>query len=386
MTTGVPGGATTTMPGSLSDESVGGVIERQIVEVIESYASEADRNARLTAATVAWLRSSGLFGWNVASSFGGRGRSAAQLGELHYQLGRCCQSTRAIVAAHQIVLEVLARFGTEDQKHHWLPQLASGNRIAAFALTERGTGSDPSRLSSEGYRVRGGFKVRGSKCWITSGAIADLVLMSVLLDGEPSAVLISAGSQGFEVKPVTELLGFRAAMVADLILDEVFVSDTAIIGPIGSGLSAMVGTGLDLGRFVTAWGGVGLVARLLTEARSAAQQNSGTGSITNPLVKRLLGEMRIGLESSRAVCQRAAMLRETADPGLIDACIVAKYVAAEAARRAARNAVQLMGGAGCLDDGVAARFFRDAKVLEIIEGSQELLECIIGGMWHECFE
>jgi alkylation response protein AidB-like acyl-CoA dehydrogenase len=353
---------------------------------IEGYAADADQRASLAAETVDWLRKSGLLAWNVEASFGGKGRAARRLGELHYRLGRLCQSTRAIITAHQLVLEVLGRWASPAQKRRWLPQLASGEAIGAFALTERGAGSDPSELTSNGKRTDGGFVIDARKRWITNGGMADLVMVSVLLDGEPSAVLISTASAGVRVEPVPELLGFRAAMVADLVFEEVFVPDSAIVGPIGAGLSAMVGTGLDLGRFVTAWGSVGLIARLLSEARSMAQQNTGSGGFGNPSVKRLLAEMYVGLESSRALCDRATMLRSTADPGLVDAGVIAKYASVRAAVRAARNAVQIMGAAGCVNSAVAARFFRDAKILEIIEGPQELLETIIGGMWHDCFQ
>jgi alkylation response protein AidB-like acyl-CoA dehydrogenase len=322
----------------------------------------------------------------VEASFGGRGRDARRLAELHYLLGRHCQSTRAIVTAHQLVLEVLGRWASPEQHRRWLPQLASGEAIGAFALTERGAGSNPSELTSYGNRCDGGFVIHARKHWVTSGAIADLVMVSVLLDGEPSSVLIPTISAGVRVEPVSELLGFRAAMVADLVFKDVFVPKSAVVGPIGAGMSAMVGTGLDLGRFVTAWGSVGLIARLLLEARSSAQQNAGSGGLNNPAVKRLLAEMYVGLESSRGLCERASMLRCIADPGLIDASVVAKYASAHAAVRAARNAIQIMGAAGCLNGEVAARFFRDAKILEIIEGPQELLETIIGGMWHDCFD
>ena len=366
--------------------NVTSLIAPQALARVEAYAADADARGHLRGEDVAWLRSSGFLGWTVGTGFGGRGASAAELGSLHEQLGATCQSTRAVVTAHQLATAILDRWGTPDQKRTWLPALGSGVTLAAFAVTERHTGSDPAAITCRATRVDGGFRINGRKCWITSASIADVVLISAEIDGEPSTVLIPTRAPGLRVEPAPPLLGFRAAMVGDVVMNDVFVPEEAIVGPIGSGLMTMVGTGIELGRFITAWGGVGLVARLLREARMSVDRHTGGGRIVNPLVRRLLAQIRVGLESSRALCLRATVLRDAGDPAMIDAGVLAKYVSARAAASAARDAVQLLGAAGCVDTGVAARFFRDAKILEIIEGPQEVLEAVIGNMWHECLE
>lgn len=356
--------------------------------IIGAAAPAADRDGRVNADVLAQLPASGVLAWNISAAFGGQQRSALAIGELHARLGRLCTSTRAIVTAHQLVAEVLQRWGTAGQQAHWLPRLAQGQTLAAFALSERDAGANPERMRAIATPCSGGFRLSGEKRWITSGALAGVALTCAVAPTGPAAFMVPLDAPGVTIKPVSHMLGFRAAMLAHIEMCDVFVPAEAQIGPDGSGLTSMVGCGLDLGRFVTAWGALGIQQECYRQARAHALRADAQGGrlLEHQLVRQLLARILVAMKSTQLLCREAATLRDAGDPDGLDASIIAKYAAARAAMQNAHDAVEVLGAHGCSADSPVERFFRDAKILEIIEGTNEALENVIGVMWDGCCE
>ncbi|BDU21612.1 acyl-CoA dehydrogenase family protein [Dyella sp. GSA-30] len=359
-----------------------------LLNEIEAASGAADSEQALAPGLVHHLRRSGLLGATVPKEHGGFDWGASQIGRLHYELGRRCTSTRAIVTAHQLVVEVLCRWGTPSQNSRWQRRFADGTALAAFALSEEDAGANPERICASAVADGPGFRLSAKKRWITGARIADAILVAACVDGQPTAFLVELPNPCITIRPIHDLLGLRGAMVAEVEFRDVPVSPEAVVGPIGSGLLAMVGTGLDLGRFVTAWGATGIQAQCYRIVREFMfrPDASGRRRIDHQLVRRLMAEMMVNLRSSELLCKHAAELRDCRSPESVGAGMLAKYACAKAAAASTRNAVEALGALGCSSATPVARFFRDAKVLEIIEGTNEVLEDVMGTFWHECCE
>lgn len=309
----------------------------------------------------------------------GAGLDWATYGSLQAEVGRFCTSTRAVLTVQEMVAAALGRCGTREQRERWLPALRAGEAVAAFALTEPGFGSDARHVATSARRTDRGYVLGGTKVWITAGEIADVALVLAQLDGAPTAFLVERGTPGLVVEPIRDVLGLRAARLARLTLDGCEVPAESLVGQPGAGLAHVVATALDVGRFAVAWGSVGMAQACLDASLTYAAQRHqfGVALENHQLVKRLLARMRVHTHAAALVCEKAAALHDDADPEAVPETLVAKYLAAEAAEEAAGDAVQLHGAVGCTGAHVLERFYRDAKIMTIIEGTTQILEVLI---------
>lgn len=330
----------------------------------------------------------GGFGHALPASVGGQALSARELGHAHALLGATCASLRAVLTVHAMTSAAIARWGSAALRDAWLPCLARGERTAAFALTEPGAGADPSALATKAAHAAGGIVLNGQKSWVTNGQRADVFLVFARLDAEPVAVLVARGTPGLSITPIAPPLGLRAGMHAALRFDACVVPESAVIGRPGAGLSWVAQHALDLGRFLVAWGCVGLTGACLRLAQDHARaRRSGDGVLfDHALVRQRLARMASGFEGSRLICEEAARLRDEGHPHAIGQTLLAKYHASLAASEASASAVQLLGAAGTAHLADAQRHFRDAKIMEIIEGPTPLLESELAAhlaIWSE---
>ncbi|MGC7102155.1 acyl-CoA dehydrogenase family protein [Amycolatopsis lurida] len=318
----------------------------------------------------------GWFGTDVAAEHGGRGGTQVELGELCAEVGGSCGSVRALITVQGMVAAALARWGTAAQRAHWLPALAAGEQLAGFAATEAGAGTELSGVDTRIERTGGGFTVTGEKRWITFGRTASVFLVLGKLDGKPATVLVEAERAGVGVEPVRGQLGLRAAMIAHARFDRVRIPAGNLVAPPGFGLSHVAATALDHGRFTVAWGCAGMAATCVADAaaHTARRQQGGVPLADHQLVRSMLARMSVDATAARQLCLAAAHARDAGEPGAVAATVMAKYAAARAAASASQDAVQLLGSAGCAPDSRAGRFFRDAKVMQIIEGSDQVAE------------
>ncbi|MEU5978860.1 acyl-CoA dehydrogenase family protein [Streptomyces sp. NPDC047315] len=323
----------------------------------------------------------GLLGLDRPVDLGGGGTSARELGDVTAELGAVCSSLRALTTVQGMVNAALDRWGTAEQRAEWLPQLVGGDRLAAVACTEPGAGTDLSAVACE-FRPGGGgdHRVYGRKLWVTFGEVADVLLVLGRAPGGLVAGLVETDRAGVEIEPVTGQLGLRGARLAHVTLDGAALPERQLIAPPGFGLSHVLGTALDHGRYTVAWGCVGMARACLDEAvahvRSRTQGGAPLGD--HQTVRAALGRCAVTVRAAEELCVRAAALREDGDPGSIVATVTAKYAAARAAASVSAKAVQLLGAAGCAPGSAVARFFRDAKVMQIIEGADEVAEVMIG--------
>ncbi|WP_431900386.1 acyl-CoA dehydrogenase family protein [Nonomuraea sp. bgisy101] len=341
-----------------------------------AHAGDWDRHGRLPRDVRQALGRTGLLGADIPARYGGLGGDQADLGELCAQIGGACSALRGLVTVQAMVAAALSRWGTDAQRTRWLPGLATGRTIAGFAATEPGAGTDLAAVRTQIREDGDWIHVTGTKRWVTFGRTADVFLVLGASAGGPTTVLVDGRLPGVRREPVEGQLGMRAAEIAHLSFDDVRVPRDNLVAPVGLGLSHVVATALDHGRFTVAWGCVGMAESCLDAAAAHAvrRTQAGIALAEHQLVRAELARAAVESAAARELCARATRLRTQRAPEAVAATIMAKYAAARAAGSVSRAAVRLLGAAGCDPDSAVGRFSRDAQVMEIIEGSAHVAE------------
>jgi alkylation response protein AidB-like acyl-CoA dehydrogenase len=325
------------------------------------------------------LRENGYLGSPLPVDAGGGGLDAITYGLLTEELARGCSSVRSLLTVHDMVALAVWRWGSRELKTKVGTAAARAELLCALALTEPDVGSDAAGVQTEARADGDGYVLNGRKKWITYGQVADLFLTLVRCEGKLTAFLVPANAKGFARRPLRGIVGTRASLLAELEFDHCFVPATHLVGRIGFGLSHVVGAALDHGRYSVAWGAVGIAQACLdacTEYTSSRKQ-FGVELSQHQLVQRKLTNMITDTRAARLLCYRAGYLRLIGDPGAASETLVAKYFASKAAVRAANDAIQLHGANGLTEDYPVARYLRDARVTEIIEGSTQIQQISI---------
>ncbi|MFI6317532.1 acyl-CoA dehydrogenase family protein [Nonomuraea sp. NPDC050556] len=363
------------MAGASSDTGIGPSAAR-FARFAAACAGDWDRQGRLPEDVRRALARTGLLGADIPVRYGGLGGGQADLGELCARIGGACSALRGLVTVQAMVAAALSRWGTEAQRARWLPGLAAGSTIAGFAATEPGAGTDLAAVRTQVREDGDWLHVTGTKRWVTFGRIADVFLVLGVSAGRPTTVLVDGGLPGVRREPVEGQLGMRAAEIAHVRFDDVLVPRENLVAPPGLGLSHVVATALDHGRFTVAWGCVGMAESCLDKAAAHAvgRTQGGTALAEHQVVRAQLARAAVESAGARELCAHATRLRTERTPDAVNATITAKYAAARAAASVSRSAVQLLGSAGCEPDSAVGRFSRDAQVMEIIEGSAHVLE------------
>jgi alkylation response protein AidB-like acyl-CoA dehydrogenase len=352
---------------------------------IAPYAAEWDRAERMPEAVIGECGERGYLGATIDHEYGGRGLDEITFGLLNAELGRACSSVRSLLTVHSMVAYAIGRWGTPTQRARWLPELASGRVVGAFAVTEPTAGSDVRAMKARAERTAGGFVLNGQKKWITFGRCAAVFLVFAGLGESAAAFLVERDRDGVCVIPQDGLLGTRASMVAEVRLDGCEVPATALLSRPGFGLSAVAASALELGRYSVAWGCVGLAEACVTAALdyADARRQFGRRLREHQLVAAMLADMVTETTAARLLCLHAGHLRQGNSPQSVSATWQAKYFSARAATRAANDAVQIHGAQGVGDAYPVQRFLRDAKVMEIIEGSTQMQQLTIAGLAYD---
>ncbi|MGH2354649.1 MAG: acyl-CoA dehydrogenase family protein [Chloroflexota bacterium] len=357
---------------------------RALVEA-EVAPRAADYNARgvYPAASIAALGRAGLMGLQVAPEWGGRG-----LGALEYVLAmeavcRACAATGVILSVNNsLVCCPLERHGTPDQQTRWLRSLATGALLGAFALTEPEAGSDAAHIQMRAVPNGDSWVLDGEKRYITNGEEAGLfVVFAVTAPDAPrsrvTAFLVERGTPGFTTGPRRHKLGVQAASTVDLSFQGCRVPATQVLGAEGQGLRIAF-EALDMGRVGIAAQALGIGQACLDAAlrRVRERRQFGQRLADFQAIQFTLADMAVELEAARLLTYRAAARQDAGLP-FAPAASMAKLFASEAANRAATKAVQLHGGLGYMREGTVERYFRDAKVTEIYEGTSEIQRLLI---------
>ena len=338
-------------------------------------AAEVDRLQRFAPAVVLRLAKLGMLGVTVPKAWGGAGLDAVAAALMTEELASGCASTASVVSVQNLLCEPILHFGTEAQKRAWLPAITSGASLGGFALTEAG-GSGPASVVTLARREGDGFVLRGSKSFVTCAPVAQVVLVfAVTSPGDQdslSAFLVPCAGAGVSVGPPHTKLGLRGAVSSTMTFEDVRLSPDAMLGAEGRG-RGILRFALDGGRIQAAAVAVG-IARAAFEAATRyalARRTNGEAIANHQTIQFKLAEMSTQIDAARLLAWRAADARDRGANASAHAAM-AKLVASEAASRAASDAVQVLGGNGCLVDYAVERHFRDAKVTEIYEGTSEI--------------
>jgi alkylation response protein AidB-like acyl-CoA dehydrogenase len=346
---------------------------------IVPHANAWDRAECMPAEAVQQLASKGWLGAVLPADCAGAGFDMVEFGLLNEELGRGCSSIRSLLTVHSMGALTIWRWGTEAQKAEWLEKLGQGQAIAAFAITEPEAGSDAREIRTEAVASGDDFLLSGHKKWITFAQIADLFLVFARSQRGPCAFLLERNTPGLVITPVHGMLGTRASMMAELHLEQCRVPKRNLVGAPGFGLSHIASSALDCGRYSVAWGCVGIAQACLETCLQYTGQRKQFGALLrdHQLIQRMMARMVVGVKAARLLCYNAGQLKDAGDPTSMIETSIAKYFACTTAAEIARDAVQIHGANGCSSEYPAERFYRDAKIMEIIEGSNEIQEITI---------
>jgi glutaryl-CoA dehydrogenase (non-decarboxylating) len=351
-------------------------VEREIVP----HAGAWDRAEAIPRELVDRLRAERLLGSNVGAEYGGLGRDMITYGLLTEEIGRGCSSVRSLLTVHDMVAHALQRWGSQALRQRFLPLLARGEKLGALALSEPGAGSDAQGIETTATAADdGGWILDGRKKWTTFGQIADLFLVLAKHDGKATTLLVERDSPGLTVRPLKGLHGTRASLLAEIDFQGCRVPREQLVGRVGFGVSHVAAAALEQGRYSVAWGSVGIVQACLDASLRYARERRqfGAALFDHQLIRAMLADMITQVRAARLLCLRAGYLRDQGDPGAFMETMLAKYFASTAAARAATDAVQIHGANGCSEDYPVARYLRDSKVMEIIEGSTQIQQITI---------
>lgn len=358
-----------------------------VADCVAPRADEIDREQRIPQEVVRRLAEAGVFASGFPEEHGGPAGSAedpvaaaVRHGLMHEALGRASASVQGLVNVHHMGGSALARWGTRAQKEEWLPRLTSGEILAAIAITEPEVGSDAAAVETLAVTEGSEVRIDGCKTWITCGQTADLfVLLAGSADG-PTAFLLPRDTQGLEIEPIHDMLGCRGYMMATLHLDGCRLSaEHHRLGKAPFGLSHIVATGLDAGRLNLAWGCVGLAQACLDLSLSYAKSRRQFGGplADRQLIQRMISRMMSRNHAARLMCWHASRRKASKDPAAIKESTMAKYFASTMVQKVAHDALQIHGASGCGPGSPLQRFVRDARIMEIIEGTTQILETAI---------
>ncbi|MFV9459287.1 acyl-CoA dehydrogenase family protein [Rhodococcus sp. NM-2] len=342
-----------------------------------------DRAESVDTAIVEKLADIGFFGMTIPEEYGGLGGDYITYCLGMEELGRADSAVRGIVSVSMgLVGKVILSHGTEDQKHEWLPRIASGEALACFGLTEPDNGSDPGNLKTKAVRSGDDYVINGSKIFITNGTWAKLCLVFARTGGPGpkgvSAFLVPTDTPGFDSREIHGKLGLRGQATAELSFTDVRVPAGCLLGSEGQGFSIAMHS-LDKGRVSVGAGCVGIIQGCLEAAvdysRERTQFDRPLASFQ--LVQDLIADMSVDADAGRLLTWRAADLIERGEP-FGTAASKAKYFCSEAAVRAANNAIQIFGGYGYVDEYPVAKYMRDARVMTLYEGTSQIQKLLIG--------
>jgi alkylation response protein AidB-like acyl-CoA dehydrogenase len=351
------------------------------LEQVAPVAEELDREKRFPYEIVAALAELGLMGMTIPEDYGGGGTDTLSYAIAIEELTRIDSSVAITVAAHHSLGTMpIYLFGTKEQKRRWLPDLAGGRRLAAFALTEPGAGSDAGAAKTTARYEGGEWVIDGSKIFITNAGteISACVTITALTgDGEISNLIVPNGTPGYVISPPMQKLGWRASDTRELSFQGARVPEENLLGPRGAGLRQFLQI-LDGGRISVAAMGVGLAQGCydLASAYALERRQFGRPIASFQAVQQKLVDMATEIEAARHFVYRAAWEKDRGR-SFARTAAMAKLFSGELSHRAANWALQIHGGYGFMDEYPISRFYRDQKILEIGEGTNEVQRLVI---------
>ncbi len=355
------------------------------VNELAPRAEKADDEKEFCRESIELLRRHGYLGIMIPEEYEGEGMSSFHYVLAKEQMARACLSTAAILGAHNLAVYCILLMGSKEQKARYLPSMARGDRIGAFALTEANTGSDVSAIAASAVREDDHYVINGTKQFITNGGVANLVVVFAKTDRRQghrgiSAFLVEKEAHGFTVVKEENKMGIRGTSTGQLAFDDCRVPVENRLGEEGAGfkLAMMV---LDRARPSIGAQSVGLAQAALDMAMAYAKERVVFGQPVSEYqaIRFALADMATRLEAARLMTYRAAKLAERGEGRFSKESAMAKLYASETAHFVVDRALQIHGGYGYMKDYPIERLYRDQRILEIYEGTSEIQRLIISG-------
>ncbi len=365
--------------------SVRAFVDRHVRPVVD----ESEEAGRPPAALLKEMGGAGLLGLSIAEEYGGGGGDAMAIVVLAEELARASGgiAVTALVSGYMSAPHI-AQFGTAEQRARYLPGLVSGEKIASIAVTEPGTGSNVGAITTRATPVEagGGFRLNGTKMFITNAGIADVLVVAARTspDGHRGITMfiVEAGTPGLSVGQPLRKMGWHASDTREVIFSDCQVAADAVLGTLDRGFHQIM-SAFQLERLTLAAMGLGHAEECLQAATTYARDREVFGSplISLQVTRHRLAVLSIELEAARLLTYRAAARLDSGHPEAAKSVAMAKYHAAIAANHIVDECVQLFGGSGFLEETPVARHFRDARVLRIGGGTDEIqLEILAKGL------
>ncbi|MDQ1729981.1 MAG: short-chain 2-methylacyl-CoA dehydrogenase [Pseudonocardiales bacterium] len=358
---------------------------------VRPHVAQWDRDHYFPTELIPKMGDLGLFGLVVGEQYGGSAGAGGDFTALCLaieELGRIDQSIGITLSAGVgLGINPILSFGTEEQKQRWLPDLVAGHRLAGFGLTEPEAGSDAGATRTRAELVDGEWVINGAKAFITNSGTAITSCVTVTartgeVDGkaEISAIIVPSGTPGFEVQPAYDKLGWHASDTHGLVFDDCRVPQAHLLGDRGAGFRQFLAI-LDDGRIAISALAVGLAQACLEESLSYAKQRTTFGKPigARQAIAFAISDLAVSVEAARGLTYKAAAMKDAGRPSqqVKQAAAIAKLYSTEAAVTATRVATQVFGGYGFIEEYPVARFYRDAKILEVGEGTSEVQRLVI---------
>ncbi|WP_307391089.1 acyl-CoA dehydrogenase family protein [Bacillus horti] len=366
--------------GNAGQEAIIAEAEEFVKTEIRPYVNEFEENKGIPLDLINKMAEKGYLAASFPEEYGGLDLDPIYYGQFTEVFGKACVATRSLLTVHtSLVGETLLRFGTIEQKEKWLPQLASGQQIAAFALSEPDIGSDAKNVQTSWYEEDDCYVLNGTKKWITFGHIASMFIIVAINNGKSTAFLVERSSPGIETYPIEGLMAGQATYLAEIQLNHVKVPKENVLGKLNFGFEYVVATALDQGRYSIAWAGLAIAQEALEAMVSYSHKRTQFNQkLRNfQLIRGMIGDAVTKIHAARALCLKAGKLRKEKHPDATMETTIAKYFTSKVAVEVANDALQVHGGNGFTKDYPVERLYREAKVLEIIEGSSQMQQEII---------
>lgn len=369
----------------LSDEQslLRGEVRRFAAEVVKPLAKEIDESGEFPSRTFAQAAEMGLTGVCVPEEYGGAGMDAISYCLVIEELSRVCATTGVIVSVNNsLVCDPILKFGTEEQKKTYLTPLARGEKIGCFGLTEPGAGSDAANLRSTARRDGDDYVINGNKVFITNGTHADIALVFATVDPERGhkgicCFIVPTDTPGFSRGTHEYKLGVNASGTTELAFDNVRVPASQRLGDEDGGFRVAMST-LDGGRIGISAQAIGIAQGAFEEALAYAKEREQFGKAIAKFqaIQHYLADMSTELDAARLMTWKAAWTKENRKRFSLEAA-QAKLFSSEMAQRVTNKALQIHGGYGYTREYNVERYFRDARITEIYEGTSEIQKMVI---------
>ncbi|MFL5370508.1 MAG: acyl-CoA dehydrogenase family protein [Myxococcales bacterium] len=353
------------------------------IREVKPHAQQWDKDERFPREVVSQLGELGLLGMAVPEELGGSALDTVSIAMVVEEIARWDGSLALTVASHNgLGTSHLLRFGSEELRRRYIPEIASGRKLAAWGLTEPGSGSDAAGLRSTAVRRGHSWVLNGSKMFITQGTVGEVFVVLALTSPEKkqkgiTAFLLEKSMKGFSQRPLHGKLGMRSSDTAELVMEDVVVPDDHRIGEVDRGFVDTLAI-LDKGRITIGALSVGLGRGALEESIEYAKDRKAFGKPISDFqaLRFMMADMATEMDAARLLVQRAAVLCDAGKPYTTEAAM-AKLFASEAACRAAAHGVQIHGGYGYTREFLVERIYRDVKLCTIGEGTSEIQRLVI---------